>query len=384
MSPLRGLRSFSDRYSRGLAPAATSCRRCAAERDRKRKRRRGLAPLEFVLWLPVLLFVMALMVNYGTMATWRVRSEVISRHAAWRTRWPRPAGDEGAPDRPFWPDDAAMTTAADNGFDILDVPAIDHAVVRGPIPNDFVVRQVLNPTRGAYKGVSQVQRELPLLPRLGDYNSGDVDTPLIDHKWQVATMRNVEGHSIPNVYRRTKVLYVLPQTDPGLPQAFSSAVKSVLGIPHYNALAILDRDADFIYFRGSAPDFHPRVGRGCEIDPEIVREDHVIPLIDVRGDDGEVELHQISLLPRTMTNAFLSLYRWVKQTREQWIEDAQEELNGTPPPPPDRVQELQALIAQWQSEIDYVTPKIEQLEEYEARLPQIEQALKDAANAVLP
>ncbi|MBI2480878.1 MAG: pilus assembly protein [Planctomycetia bacterium] len=60
-----------------------------SDRTTSPRRRRGLAPLEFVLWLPVLLFVMALMVNYGTIATWRVRSEIVSQHAAWRTRWPR-------------------------------------------------------------------------------------------------------------------------------------------------------------------------------------------------------------------------------------------------------------------------------------------------------
>lgn len=340
-------------------------------------RRRGLAPLEFVLWLPVLLFVMALMVNYGTMATWRVRSEVISRHAAWRERWPRSAADEAAPDRPFWPDAAVMTTEPDIALDVLDVPEIDHPVVRGPIPNEFIVRPLLDPTRGAYKGVSQVRRELPLLPSLGDYNSGDVDTALIDHKWQVATM------GIPNRFRRSVVLYELPKTDPSLPEAFATAVENVLGIPHYDALAILDRDEDIRKYTGGYVDFHPRVRTNmCELDLEVVREEQVVPLVDTR--DGEIRLGEISLLPRTMTAFFMNMYRAAKERMEQRIETLQAELESVPPPTPERQAQITAEIAALQAEIDIITPKTEQLEEYEARLPQIEDELRASADAALP
>jgi hypothetical protein len=310
----------------------------------------------------VLLFVMALMVNYGTMATWRVRSEVISRHSAWRERWPRSGRTEGPPKRPFWPEDAVMTTEPDVRPDILDVPEINHPVVRGPIPNDFVVRPILDPTRGAYKGVSEVNREYPMLPRLGDYKSGDVDTPLIDRKWQNAEM------GIPNRFRRTKVIYELPKTDPSLPQAFSQAVEDLLSIPHYDALRILERDEDIRKYRGGYVDFHPRIGRGCEIDPEVVRREHVERLIDTRG-SGDIRLGQISRLPRRMTNFFLSMYRGA-------LRRLQAELNGMPPPSPQRRGEIQREI----SELEL---KIQQLEDYQARLPQIEDDLRARAAAVL-
>lgn len=346
--------------------------------DLKLRKRKGLAPLEFVLWLPVLLFVMALMVNYGTMATWRVRSEIVSQHAVWRTRWPRNAATESPPTRPYWPADAGMTTEPDTAPDLLNIPEIDHPVVRGPIPNGFVVRPVLDPTRGAIKGVSEVNRQFPLLPRIGSFESGDVDTPLIDRQWSSAMM------GIPNMYRRTLVLYQLPRTDPSLPRAFSLAVQSVLSIPHYSALAVLDRDADIRRYTGGYVDFHPRVGRMCELDPQVVYDREVEPLVDIRGADGDIRLGEISRLPRTMTNYFLGMYRAVVQRMRQRIQDLQDELSGTPPPDAQRRAQIQSEIAALEAEIATILPKIEQLEQYEARLPQIEDSLRSAASAVIP
>jgi hypothetical protein len=326
-----------------------------------------LAPLEFVLWLPVLLFVMALMVNYGTIATWRVRGEIVSREAAWRTRWPRSGGTEAPPTRPYWPADAVMTTQPDAAPELLDIPEIDHPVVRGPLPNGFVVRPIFDPTQGAYTGVSEVNRQYPLLPRIGSFESGDILAPLIDGQWSSAAM------GIPNVFRRTLVLYELPRTDPSLPRAFAQAVESVLSIPHYSALAVLDRDADILKYTGRYVDFHPRVGRMCELDPQVVYDVQVEPLVDIRLADGDIRLGEISRLPRTMTNYFLGMYRAAVQRMEDRIQQLQDELNGTPPPNPQR-----------RAEIAIIEPKIEQLERYEARLPQIEDDLRAAAGAVLP
>ena len=51
--------------------------------------RRGLAMLELVMALPMLLFVMALIIGYGTASAWKVREHSVSRLAVWETRWPR-------------------------------------------------------------------------------------------------------------------------------------------------------------------------------------------------------------------------------------------------------------------------------------------------------
>ena len=53
----------------------------------KRSGRRGLAPLELVLSLPVLLFVMGLMILIGWAATFKVRTQIHAREAAWRSIW---------------------------------------------------------------------------------------------------------------------------------------------------------------------------------------------------------------------------------------------------------------------------------------------------------
>ena len=39
--------------------------------------------------LPMLLFVLALMINYGAMSVWKVREHTAARLAVWETRWPR-------------------------------------------------------------------------------------------------------------------------------------------------------------------------------------------------------------------------------------------------------------------------------------------------------
>ena len=332
---------------------------------RHRARRRGLAPLELVMWLPILLFVMALMVNFGTFATWRVRGEVVSRHAAWRTRWPRTGADEGR-QRPAWPMDAEMTTEpADTQIVQLDDPVINLPVIRGPLPNGFSVYPILDPDRlGAFQGVSEVDREYPLMPRLGDYQSGAIETPLLDLKWQSALM------GIPNRFRRIKILYELPRTSSALPRAFVTAVRGTLAIPHYNGLRVLDRDQDILRYTGTYVDFHPRTGSGCELDLETVYANHVQSLIDTRGRARSIRFGQISQLPRRMTSFFLRMYQ------RRW-DQLEAELNGMPPPTPRRRAEIQAEMAE-------LRLKIDQLEAYRDRLPQLYADLARRADAEIP
>jgi hypothetical protein len=317
------------------------------------------------MWLPILLFVMALMVNFGTFATWRVRGEVVSRHAVWRTRWPRSGADEGR-QRPAWPADAEMTVeTADEQIAQLDDPVINLPVVRGPLPNGFSVNPLLDPDRvGAINGVSEVDREYPLMPRLGDYESGSIKTPLLDLKWQSALM------GIPNRYRRVKILYDLPKTSPALPRAFVSAVRGARTIPHAHGLLVLDRDADILRYNGHYIDFHPHVGHGCELDLETVYVNHVQRLIDTRGSMRQIRFGQISRLPRTLTNYFLTMYR------NRWNQlDA--ELNGMPPPTPIR-------RAQILAEMQELRIKIDQLEAYERRLGRLESELAQRADRQIP
>ena len=203
-----------------------------------------------------------------------------------------------------------------------------------------------------------------MLRRLGDYRSGDVAGPLFDGKWQSV------AQGIPNNSRRIKVLYTLPKTDPALPQAFTTAVQSLTSIPHFAALAVLDRDADIFRYTGRYVDFHPRVRGLCELDRQIVREQAVEPLIDIRLPNRDVRLGEISRLPRTMTRFFLSMY-------QAELQRLQDELAAIPPPSPARQAQIQAEIA-------ILQPKIQQLEEYWAKIPGLEDQLRASADAALP
>lgn len=66
-------------------------------------------------------------------------------------------------------------------------------------------------------------------------------------------------------------------------------------------LKTLDQDEEFIRYRGSAPDFYPRLPRECAGDVVTVRITAVEPLIQ-----------RIERLPCTMSHSFLALYKkWI-------------------------------------------------------------------------
>ncbi|MFM7073445.1 MAG: TadE/TadG family type IV pilus assembly protein [Planctomycetota bacterium] len=323
-----------------------------------RRRDAGLAPLEFVLWLPVLLFTMALMVNYGTMAAWRLRGEAAAHDAGWRTRWPRNGGGEPDPAASI-----AVVTRTENvrqmpQLAMLDMPALQLPVARGPLPNGFVVNDSLDPSKGAVAGNASVRRDYPLLSKAGSFNSGPIDDPLLHNAWTNGEM------GISNWYRRSKVLYQLPQTDPALPQAFQAAVMDAVSIPHLASLSVMDQDADWLEYRGWAPNYYPRIRHRCTLDRDEMRKREVERLVDVwQPNQGVWRLGSISRLPSTMTNSFLGMFR---STLSQF----QAELNSVPPPPPDRVAYLQMHIP-------ILEAKISQLEQFQARIPDFEDPLKN-------
>jgi len=350
---------------------------------RSRRRRCGLAPLELVAAIPILLFVCALMVNFGTLAAWRVRGEIVSRDAVWRARWPR-TGDRESPSF-TWPADAVSRIADGPQIGALAHPDLEHPVTRGPLPNGFLVTDVLDPERGYQEGLASVTRRYPLLPRLGPYRSGNIEHPLLDRKWPCSEM------GIPNVYRRSKPLYVLPTTDQSLPLALANASHAMFGMPNYTALYTLDRDADIRRFRGGYIDFHPRIRHAyphnrlvaiehCHLDPEVVRKKEVERLVDTLDSQGRAQLQRISRLPRTMTNYFLSMYSAkvaeLKASIKAWTEEMK-----APHTSLQRKKQLAALIAGAQTELDRVEPFLEPLEAYQSRLDEIEDKLRAQVEA---
>ena len=326
-------------------------------------RRRGLAPLEFVLWLPVLLFVAALIVNYGTSAAWRVRGEIVSRDAAWRSRWPRRSADEAPPETKVWPANASMNTAGDSPLSVLDDPRINLPVVRGPLQNGFVVKPVLDPKRGARKGTSEINRRYPMLAKLGEFNSGEIANRLLDEKWSGRSM------GIPNVYRRSKTLYDLPWADR---TPFENAVANVRSIPNYDALRTFYHADDWYYYiryHGMGqPDYHPRINPNMcvtdrnEVDlAKIHKPKPREPFVDTQNpDDGQWRHGEITHVPLRMTQGFLRMFRTTLRNMQQRLEDLrmQSPLSAAE----------QAEIAWLEREIPIVEEKIRQLKAFEDRI----------------
>ncbi|MGM0485913.1 MAG: TadE family protein [Planctomycetota bacterium] len=339
---------------------------------RRRRTRRGLAPVELVLWLPVLLMVMALMVNYANMTSWRIRGEVVARDAAWRSRWPRSGSAEPRPPSHIWPDDADMGRHGDSQISPLNHPDIQHPVVRGPVlelgspARRFLVKPLLDQEVGAIKGTSSIDRPYDLLSALGRFRSGEIANRLLTKQWQCAQM------GFPNRYRRSLVLYDLPRTDPGLPDAYVRAIIDLLDIPHYEALSVLDRDEDWKIYHGTYPSFHPRIRHNYgETDPEVVFERSVKEKIDHVDEDGEVVLGEISRLPRRMTKAYLSMYEGAKQE----IEELEAELGEIPPPSAQRRQWILDRLEQL-GQIENLDQKIEVLRQDQATLDARENEMK--------
>ena len=110
------------------------------------RRRRGLAPLEFVMALPILLFVMALMINFGTVAVWKVRAWASPATPSWANRSPYPTVDSGPnddfcttanlPPPSFWPGNVPVPAA------LPEESALD-----GPRVTAWAQWQTLFPTR---------------------------------------------------------------------------------------------------------------------------------------------------------------------------------------------------------------------------------------------
>jgi len=274
-----------------------------------------------------------------------------------------------------------MRLAPERQIARLDDPDMRHSVVRGPLPNGFQVTRILAPDRGCKKGESEVTREYPLLPRLGRYESGDIENPLLDEKWPCSEM------GIPNVQRRSKRLYVFPSTDQRLPSALAQASRRMFSIPHYAGLFVLDRDADILKYRGHYVDFHPRIRhpyprnrlvdlRYCQLDRDTVYKEQVTRLIDTIDDRGRVRLGRISRLPRTLTTYFLEMYRYEINRLEAQIAAWEAELAGLPARAWERRRELRQLIAEANAELARLRPYIAPLEAYESRLPEIEDRLR--------
>ncbi len=275
--------------------------------DRKfRRLRRGLAPLELVLCLPILLFIMALMVNFATIASWKIRSQSVARHALWGSRQPRAGATNPRPQ--YWPLSADIQTAGAGNLPALDDPRVDLPVARGPLPYNTVVHEhLLDPTRGLQQGSAEIERDVPLLPTLGPYRLESEDF-LLDDTWEHQRMGLAVWH---NELRRIPVIYELARADAQYVDEYVEAVKNIIYASFRRDLWPLDRDAEFLAYSQrfgwgtGAPDFHPSLSGFCAVDHTLAQ--------------GRVDelVERVADVPRRMTEEFIDLYERVLDELEE-------------------------------------------------------------------
>ncbi|MBI5757189.1 MAG: hypothetical protein HZA46_01575 [Planctomycetales bacterium] len=281
------------------------CRRPQQHRRQpsRRKDRSGLAPLELVLSLPLLLFVMALMVNFTVMASWKVRGLTAARQSIFRDRMFWSAG--GDPNSPNWPSNAAMRTGTPNPA-LLSSNTVNAWELNPKIIQDFVQAPfvTVNGNAGPYiqilehrslymvdglrQGESELTRNLPMLPRLNGYQNGyhmQPNHPLLDNRWQFGNINLRDNHS-----RRLLDWYNFDDRPDWSSQRsqYLAADAAIQGYSRQNDLLLLDRDPELAAFDGNPRhDFYPRV-RGCDIDPQRVHDTLIVPT-DLRSTNGLVD-----------------------------------------------------------------------------------------------
>lgn len=300
-----------------VAAATIDGTRSVPTTRRRARRRKGLAPLELTLSLPLLLFTMALMVALGAAATWKVRALVAARNTVWRHRWPR-GGPYEQLRPPGWPSPGTYNFQGAGNLTQIDHPAFAHPVARGPLPQVNVDDNLFDPTRGLIEGEAHHQRLPPMLARLGSYRH-DVEHLLLDDRFQFAQM------GIPaNTWRRMPRIYVLDNdpngsldedphrwlVEPGLLNAYMSAMGTTRSRYNQPDLWILDRDPELNAWRFGT-EFHPQFPRFCSTDPSEVRQTYMARHQDrIYGWNDPTARNRRFDVPLHLCSTFISLYRY--------------------------------------------------------------------------
>jgi len=304
-----------------------------------RLRRRGVGTLELVLVLPVLLFVTALIINFGVLATWRVRGQAAARNELFQGR--------AIETPPSWQAPASVGVGGEEAFAVLDIPGLNFPVARGPLPAANVDTELLNPARGAREARAGLTRNIPVPPRVVGANI-DVRLARLQDTWVYGSTK-MSG----NVQRRTKVLWELAKAPATMSQAYIAAVVAVYFAAYQSDLAPLEREPDFPRFGRGSPDFHPRLGSFCGLDVVSVHDSSVINLTERIAGVYTPERH-VAGVPERMTQSYLGLYRGA-------LAELEALLNSDPPLPPNQRAAIQAQLDALHRELD---PKIAQLEAF--------------------
>jgi len=316
-----------------------------------------------VVSLPILLFLMALMVDYGTVASWKVRGLSLARHELWSQREGRSGG--ALPQKQYYPQYSAGfpqgVSKGSGGWAVasLDDPRVDRPVVRGPMVGDFTVdRDLFDPTEALRQGNATVTRGFPLLGRLGRYTLRSATEALNNRwVWEVTGSRGTRDLRIP-------LIYTVPQTgaEYGYATKYIQAVVRIWYSAFQADLWPMDKDAEFIYWgrrfqamglRGwsrHAPDFFRSfawLSGFCSLDEVDVRSrvNNLIDRIQGRDDDQADPPVHVTGIAERMREAFRAFF-------ERVVQELENELKAEPPP---------TDPGQIQREIDALNKEIDQL-----------------------
>ncbi len=310
-----------------------------------------------VLCLPLLLFVMALIVNAAYVAEWKVRSRVVARHELWSHRWERTTSRAAQPPRA---QAIAGGHSSEGNVDPLDTnyPTVVLPISRGPwlverrtgtAPPWRVREWMFDPSRELFEGTGEIEQSYPFLASMGPFRlrSGE---RLLDDEWRydqigaaqrrrgdpAADSQRYDDESILNgAYQgRTTVLYEIPRVeDPRYFQEYVRAAVAMLRTPLRPDLWVLDWDREYRQYRrrfagdplydpGPLPDFHPRLSHFCTLDHDVVE-----PLV-------ENLIQRIESSPNP--GVAFDMARWFIGFYRDDVIPALERERDADPPPPDR------------------------------------------------
>ncbi|MEC7500631.1 MAG: TadE family protein [Planctomycetota bacterium] len=356
----------------------------ALPRRRHRSARKGLAPLEMVLGLPVLLMLFALMVNAGFTGVWKLRLLGASREIAWRSRdsrtndLPNPAYQNTFWTQPDHPSETPLTTST-NGSNPLSIDDLgSYSGVRADIGSLSVDKNLLDPKRGVYEGSSNISRQLPLLPERLQPLRGSPSHHLTDNSFPFW-----KTHLASNIGRRTKILYGEWFDNPAFTSAdtafsdppmrsnrgigqieyggdwqnYASTVATTNGSlmndnllplgsfhakhsnqPKYMEGRYHDPEVYQWLYRGLLPNppaFMPQIGHFISSDANAVRDQHVTPIIKKIDDDQDLlvsENESDSNLPHALAQSYISFFEDAIGLPQDYINQLQGELSAIADP----------------------------------------------------